>query len=620
MEPYEQQLADIESDLRRNLSAPAVDTPGFVDNCLRRLRGIPLAVSPPRRIAVLMDAAWQYYMHGQQVFSGVEPIAMAVMLADQEDNKPLLRRSLSVQGLILGATNATTDAISSLLRALDLADELGDPIAGVAAWLNIGQSLLEATLYNDARVALERAVSGASGLPDITPVRSMAAKALQGSALCSLRLKEFLRGLDAIEEAIALLETPADRDQEQARVLAEGTYVRLLIEMNRISDAEARVDLAIPLAERSKSVRASLAVQTMRGLVEVFSGKKDMGLSRIDAAVEKGRVVPGSLIETLISAAVAYDRAGQPDRALSTNRELMMRIRRANEEAIERHQALHLRRLGLPDPDAAGLVALEATDEDLRRKIVAVADKQYEFLEQMAMRVELREEAKGEHAFRTAAWARMLAIEADLTEGDADELEKAARLHDIGKVVVPDSVILKKTALSRNERQIIETHAATGAELLARAKLPYARLAEEIARYHHESWDGRGYPDGLAGEAIPLPARIVGLCDAFDAMVHDRVYRRAFTMEEALSQVAKEAGRQFDPRLVDLFIPLVRRTYAQHADIGAFLTRAAQATSLVTAIRAVEERAREPMGEANEQPRQQQQTKLFERPSSGKRA
>ncbi len=146
-------------------------------------------------------------------------------------------------------------------------------------------------------------------------------------------------------------------------------------------------------------------------------------------------------------------------------------------------------------------------------------------------------------------------------------------MHDIGKVVIPDTVILKKTALSRGERQIIETHAATGAELLARAKLPYARLAEEVARYHHEHWDGRGYPEGLSGNAIPLPARIVGLCDAFDAMVHDRVYRRANTLEEALGQIAKESERQFDPRLVDLFIPLVRRIYAQHADVNAFLTQ-----------------------------------------------
>ena len=620
MEPYEEDLAAIEADLRRNLSVPAPDTPSFVDNCLQRLREVPVSASPPRRIAVLIDAASQYYMHGQRVFSAVEPIALAVMLADQENLKPLLRRALSVQGLILGATNATTDALDSLLRSLDLAEEIGDPLAVVAAWLNIGQAFLEATLYNDARIAFERAVSNASELADSPMARSMAAKALQGSALSSLRLKEFLRGLDAIQDAIALLDQPEDRDQEQARVLAEGTYVRLLLETNRVDEAAARVEHATPFAERSKSVRSNLAVATMRALVEVFSGKTDLGLSRIAAAVDQARALPGSLYETLQSAVIVQERAGHPDRAVSTHRELMMRMRQANQEAIERHQVLHLQRLSLPDPDAAGVLALESTDAELRQKIVAVADKQYEFLEQMAMRVELREEPKGEHAFRVAIWARMLAIEADMSEADAAELEKAARLHDIGKVVIPDTVILKKTALSRAERHIIETHAATGGELLSRAKMPYAKLAEEVARYHHECWDGRGYPDGLSGNAIPLSARIVGLCDAFDAMVHDRVYRRAHTMEGALGQISKESERQFDPRLVDLFIPLVRRTYAQHPDINAFLAAAAQATSLSMVIRNVEERASRgaTLGEGNEQPRQLQQSKLFSRRSPTK--
>ena len=126
MEQHEEELSRIEEDLRRNLSAPVPDTPAYVDDCLKRLRSVPYSVSPKRRISVLIDAASQYYFHGQKVFSAVEPIALAVMLADQAGEKQLLRKALNGQGLILSATNNPADSIKSLLRSLDIAEELGE--------------------------------------------------------------------------------------------------------------------------------------------------------------------------------------------------------------------------------------------------------------------------------------------------------------------------------------------------------------------------------------------------------------------------------------------------------------------------------------------------------------
>ena len=251
-------------------------------------------------------------------------------------------------------------------------------------------------------------------------------------------------------------------------------------------------------------------------------------------------------------------------------------------------------------------------DEALKQKLEDAATKQGEFLEHMASTVELREEDSGEHAFRVAMWAHLLALEHGLDPDEAERVELAARLHDIGKVVIPDSVIRKRTALSQGERQLIETHAATGADFLIRAKVPYAALAEEIARYHHEAWSGEGYPDGISGDAIPLPARIVGLCDAFDSLVHNRPWRPGWRIEEALGHLVRESGRQFDPELVEQFIPLVRRTYATHEDVDAYLARSAQQTPLWTMRRSLVERLMRPApGEqANDQLRQQQLSRL----------
>ena len=294
------------------------------------------------------------------------------------------------------------------------------------------------------------------------------------------------------------------------------------------------------------------------------------------------------------------------------NRELMMHVRNVHREAIMQQQQQHLQRLGLPDADTASLRIIEDKDEVLRKKLEEAAAKQSEFLEHMALTVELREEDSGEHAFRVAMWAHLLALEHGIDPEEAQRIELAARLHDIGKVVIPDSVIRKRTALSQGERQLIETHAATGADFLIRAKVPYAALAEEIARYHHEAWSGEGYPDGISGDAIPLPARIVGLCDAFDSLVHNRPWRPGWRIEEALGHLVRESGRQFDPKLVEQFIPLVRRTYSMHEDVDAYLARSAQQTPLWTMRRSLVERLMRPApGEqANDQLRQQQLSRL----------
>jgi putative two-component system response regulator len=421
-----------------------------------------------------------------------------------------------------------------------------------------------------------------------------------------------LQGIEACKEAIALVSEPKDREQEQVRSLVEATYAQLLLALNQIEDAVTHAAVAREMASRSGAARAKISAATVSGLVEVYRGNVDVGISRIVAVRDQSKILAASYHEALRASVSAYEKAGQPDRALSMNRELMMHVRNLHREAIMQQQQQHLQRLGLSDSDTANLRLLEDRDEVLKRKLEDAAAKQGEFLEHMALTVELREEDSGEHAFRVAMWAHLLALEHGLEPDEAERIELAARLHDIGKVVIPDSVIRKRTALSQGERSLIETHAATGADFLVRSKLPYAALAEEIARYHHEAWSGEGYPDGISGDAIPLPARIVGLCDAFDSLVHNRPWRPGWRIEEALGHLVRESGRQFDPKLVEQFIPLVRRTYAMHEDVDAYLARSAQQTPLWTMRRSLVERLMRPApGEqANDQLRQQQLSRL----------
>jgi putative two-component system response regulator len=595
MDDHEARLDELEQELKQAIAAPPADLPAFLDAWLARLRTVPISASPTRRIALLIDAAAQYYLHGQRVFNAVEPIALAVMLAEQEGEQAQLRRALSIQGLILTATRNTPDALRSLLQALELAERIEDVKGVAAAWVNIAVTFFDATLYNDARVCYERGAATASSIEDPALGVYLKCRALYGAAQCDLYLHEYLPGVEACDLALQLVEDPKDREQEQLRALIEGTYAQLLLALHRIEDAAVHAAVAREMAAKSGAARAKISAATVSGLVEVYRGNVDVGISRIVAARDQSKILASSYHDALRASVNAYEKAGQPDRALSMNRELMMHVRNLHREAIMQQQQQHLQRLGLPDPDAASLRAIEDKDEALKRKLEDAAAKQGEFLEHMALTVELREEDSGEHAFRVAMWAHLLALEHGIEADEARRIELAARLHDIGKVVIPDSVIRKRTALSQGERQLVETHAATGADFLVRAKVPYAALAEEIARYHHEAWSGAGYPDGISGDAIPLAARIVGLCDAFDSLVHERPWRSAWRVEEALGHLVRESGRQFDPALVEAFIPLVRRIYATHTDVDAYLAQSAQQTPLWTMRRSLVERLARPV-------------------------
>jgi len=140
-----------------------------------------------------------------------------------------------------------------------------------------------------------------------------------------------------------------------------------------------------------------------------------------------------------------------------------------------------------------------------------------------------------------------------LSDGDAAMIERAAPLHDVGKVGVPDAILLKPSQLAPGELDIIRTHPAMGARILSGSRVPLLRMAEEIAHAHHERWDGRGYPHGRSGEGIPLAGRIVALADAFDAMTHDRPYKQGIAPDQAREVVEGERGRHFDPQVVDAF-------------------------------------------------------------------
>jgi putative two-component system response regulator len=207
-------------------------------------------------------------------------------------------------------------------------------------------------------------------------------------------------------------------------------------------------------------------------------------------------------------------------------------------------------------------------EQEVKRRLSQVQRLQDASIYVMISLAEFRDECTGNHIRRTQEYVRLLAQQlallpryaSQLTPDYVELLAKSAPLHDIGKIAIPDHILLKPGKLSADEFSIMRTHAMRGYDILCQAdgyigeQGDFLAIAMDIARYHHEKWDGSGYPHGLAGEAIPLTARLMALADVYDALHSTRPYKTAMSHAQAADIIQQGRGRHFDPELVDIFL------------------------------------------------------------------
>lgn len=538
---------------------------------LRRIRGVDNAGI---RISGLLDAAQFLYVTGQS-FDAIEPAQAAADLAEKANLPAQLRKGLTVLGIMNADTGNISGAVECYAKALDLVQISGDVDAECIVWTNLGVALLYAAQYHDAINCFEHVILV---VDQHSSLRNYRTTALSNIALCSLHLEDFSKGLRAAETSVKESIEPHSAAELVARVLRENNYTRLLLEVNSVERARERCEIARKYAARSKSARAEIAASIAEGLYEVHAGQVDVGISRLTSTLEKARLLKSMLRDTLAALVKAYELIGQPQRALVYLREMMQALRQTQQENALRHVRMHLQRLG---PDLEGNIPIE---KRLERQEAALKGKvaeqelfrsRIEMLERLAVTAELRDDSTGEHSYRVGKLAALLGQEFGCDDDTCYMIELAARLHDIGKIGVPDAILLKADKLNDAERQIMRTHTTVGAELLSKSNIPQMQMAEEIARHHHEWWDGTGYPENLSGSAIPLAARITALADVFDALTHKRPYKIAWPVQAALDEIAELKGTQFDPQLTDLFIVLVQRLQADYRDMDGFLGQAA---------------------------------------------
>jgi putative two-component system response regulator len=198
-----------------------------------------------------------------------------------------------------------------------------------------------------------------------------------------------------------------------------------------------------------------------------------------------------------------------------------------------------------------------ALEDRVREKTREVEETRLEIVRRFGCAGEYRDNETGLHVVRMSHYCHRLALAAGISVEQATLLQLAAPMHDIGKVGIPDAILLKPGKLTPEEWVIMRSHAAIGAAIIGDSPSDLLKIARTVAIMHHERWDGKGYPHGLAGEAIPIEGRIASIADVYDALTSVRPYKKAWTSEEAEVYIVGESGKAFDPALVELFVDLL---------------------------------------------------------------
>jgi len=271
------------------------------------------------------------------------------------------------------------------------------------------------------------------------------------------------------------------------------------------------------------------------------------GLNGFDILELLGSAMPGDrYLPVLVLTADATQEVRR--RALRAGaRDFLTKPFDVDEVLLRIHNMLDIRFLNkrLQDQNAA-------LESRVRERTSELEQSHLETFERLALAAEYRDDDTGQHTRRVGRMAALLGQELGLENEIVERLERAAGLHDIGKIGVPDTILLAPRKLTPEEFEIVKTHTVIGSRIMAGSRSPLMRMAEEIAWSHHERWDGRGYA-GVAEGDIPLVGRITTVADVFDALTHERPYKQAWPLDEAIAEIERQRGVQFDPRVVDAF-------------------------------------------------------------------
>jgi diguanylate cyclase (GGDEF)-like protein len=555
-----------EAEARSLAGKVCIDLEQFDDAATELSRAVELAQTLPSALSThataLNHLAAVHHNQGRAA-EALQMMHQALRLREDEENLTGQIHCLTNIGVLQMWMGQYGDAIKSLSQAYSLyktqpADaKVETPILHNLAHVH--------SMNGDTSLAIEVMEAAYQSAVATKDMRTQALASLNLGGFC-LDAGQFDRALEHLQMALQLSQDIGFQVGELAALDSLGTLYRQTEELQQAHEVlQAALSIAVEIGAKQGELEARLQL----GRLHLTQGDLEAAQRELETSLELSVGIQSPKEEAAANEALAelFERQGQAGLALKHSRELT----RIERELFNAERDRQTRNLSIQfeverarhDTEIYRMrteleqEGRERAEHRVRQRTAELARAQQEVVTRLAMAAEYRDDTTGEHTRRVGRTAARIALALGWPENRAAVLGIAARLHDVGKIGIPDSVLLKAGKLDSAEFAQMQTHTLIGARILSGGRSELLRMAEEIALTHHERWDGTGYPRGLQATQIPLVGRIVAIADVFDALTQARPYKAAWTPQDAVNEIRKQTGSHFDPDVVEIAVPIL---------------------------------------------------------------
>lgn len=559
-------LADLEAQARDCLTLDQDINSAWFDGVASALLSQTSLKCGDLQTEVLLLLTQWYFKQGEWE-KGVALANKAVDIARRIHIPGDLWRALNCVGVFLSRKGDLPGAVRHYTDAFATADRIGDRVGKCSTLGNLAEARFRVGLLHESIILNTHLINLVANDPLLNPI---SATANHNIAVAGFSLSDLDVALTHIRAAAEIFPEPKSVFWANQRVILESTYARILVRLGRCEDARLRLARAKSSYPHLNSRPARLQIELSDVLCDAAEQRRELAQKKLE--ILRSEIPP---YETAFRDLLEIELLCDQYLGLEGSPSIHRRKYLSHLAAWQRKSAIcevaaiqHSIRAPSAGPGCDSWHTSASPANDSR---ISDGPHRWERLDELAVLAELREDPSGQHAHRTGRLAYLVARKLGQDQRAAELIEAAARLHDIGKLAVPDVVLLKRTSLDENDLEVIRRHTIEGCQMLtdiiasgernAGFRRTYAfeslELAAQIALQHHERWDGTGYPRRLRGQEIHEAARITAVCETFDRLTHPRPFKTSRTPHQSVSEIFSLADKQFDRHVTAALVAVI---------------------------------------------------------------